>query len=87
MQGVEDPQNHAVTAQEDGLNHSQSKYRQLMDSIDGIVWETRPRSSQFAFVSKQAERILGYPVQQWLEDVRKQDNVNPDDWGRPGRFG
>ncbi len=43
----------------------------LVDNIDGIVWEA-DTSFHFRFVSKKAERLLGYPVECWLED--------PDFW-------
>lgn len=37
-----------------------------------IIWETDPTTEQFTFVSHSAEQVLGYPVEQWLE--------NPDFW-------
>ncbi|WP_426756780.1 PAS domain-containing sensor histidine kinase [Myxococcus sp. Y35] len=43
----------------------------LVDNLDGIVWEADP-SFRFVFVSKQAERLLGYPVERWLDE--------PDFW-------
>jgi PAS domain S-box-containing protein len=45
-----------------------SQYEELVASIDGIVWEADARSLQFLFVSQQAERLLGYPVEQWLQE-------------------
>lgn len=57
-----------------------SAYESLIDSIDGIVWKADPETFQFMFVSKQAERILGYPVQQWLEEPGFWVNhIHPDD--------
>ena len=41
----------------------------LIATIDGIVWEADAQTFAFAFVSAQAERILGYPVSAWLEDT------------------
>lgn len=32
----------------------------LLNSIDGIVWEAHPVDFRFTFVSAQAERIIGY---------------------------
>ena len=46
--------------------------RALLDDLDAIVWEADPRTIQFSFVSQKAERLLGYPVERWLED--------PDFW-------
>src|SRR3990170_501240 len=52
----------------------------LINSLDGIVWEADPSTFQFTFVSKQAERLLGYPVEQWLnEPAFWKDHLHPDD--------
>ncbi len=40
----------------------------LVNSIRGIVWEAEPFSFRFSYVSPQAERILGYPLRQWIEE-------------------
>lgn len=54
----------------------------LVNSIEGIVWEADAQSWDFLFVSRQAERLLGYPVRQWLTEpefwVR---HMHPDDRG------
>lgn len=66
-------------AQEE-LYQSQRKFETLVNSIDGIVWELDVESFRFTFVSKQAERILGYPVKQWFEEPDFwQDHLYPDD--------
>ena len=46
--------------------------RELLDDLDAIVWEADPQTVQFSFVSQKAERLLGYPVQRWLDE--------PDFW-------
>ncbi|HEX5754321.1 MAG TPA: ATP-binding protein [Archangium sp.] len=53
------------------ITRTQRMHEELIDAIDGIVWET-DANFRFTFVSKQAERILGYPIPQWLEE--------PDFW-------
>jgi len=45
----------------------------LMEVIDGIVWEA-DYPMRFTFVSRQAERILGFPARNWIED--------PDFWAK-----
>ena len=50
------------------LRASEKRYASLVDNLDGIVWEIDAESLQFRFVSRQAERILGYPVSRWLAD-------------------
>ncbi|WP_163778463.1 PAS domain-containing sensor histidine kinase [Myxococcus vastator] len=50
-----------------------------VDNVDGIVWEA-DLSLHFVFVSKQAERLLGYPVEQWLtEPDFWVEHLHPDD--------
>ncbi|NJN98725.1 MAG: PAS domain S-box protein [Anaerolineales bacterium] len=41
---------------------------ELIDSIEGIVWEADARTFEFLFVSSQAERLLGYPLERWLQE-------------------
>nr|QLH55593.1 sensory box histidine kinase [Myxococcus xanthus] len=51
----------------------------LVDNVDGIVWEADP-CVRFIFVSKQAERLLGYPVEQWLKEPHFWiEHLHPDD--------
>jgi PAS domain S-box-containing protein len=47
---------------------AQQRFRDLVNSIEGIVWEADARTLQFTFVSQQAQRVLGYPLEQWLQD-------------------
>lgn len=44
------------------------KYEALVNAVDGIVWELELENFSFTFVSRQAERILGYPIEQWLAE-------------------
>jgi PAS domain S-box-containing protein len=46
----------------------QQRFRDLVDSVEGIIWEADASNFQFSFVSEQAERFLGYPPAQWLSD-------------------
>jgi len=55
------------------------QYEQLVASIDGIVWEADAKTFQFTFVSKQAERLVGYPFGEWLEPGFWADHLHPDD--------
>src|SRR5712664_985191 len=59
---------------------AQQRFRDLVNSVEGIVWEADVPSFQFLFISKQAERVLGYPVQRWLsEPTFWTDHVHPED--------
>jgi PAS domain S-box-containing protein len=59
---------------------AQQRFHDLVNSVEGIVWEADVPSFQFLFVSKQAERVLGYPVECWLsEPTFWRDHVHPED--------
>ncbi|NTX60667.1 PAS domain-containing protein [Myxococcus sp. CA051A] len=60
----------ALTAE---LSHVRKRYEDFIDSIDGIVWEA-DAGFRFTFVSRQAERLLGIPAEEWMRD--------PDFWAR-----
>jgi two-component system, cell cycle sensor histidine kinase and response regulator CckA len=53
---------------EDALRQSQQEYSNLVNSIDGIVWQADAETFTFSFVSSHAERILGYSAESWLND-------------------
>ncbi|WP_255203805.1 PAS domain-containing protein [Myxococcus sp. AM011] len=75
--GLEEVARDALTAE---LSRVRKRYEDFIDSIDGIVWEA-DAEFRFTFVSRQAERLLGIPAEQWL---RQPDfwarHVHPDDW-------
>ncbi|MDB6126023.1 MAG: multi-sensor signal transduction histidine kinase [Pedosphaera sp.] len=65
---------------EEALRQSQSNYEHLVNSVEGIVWEGDASTGEFTFVSEQAERILGYPIQRWLyEPDFWASRIHPDD--------
>src|SRR5688572_2248631 len=64
----------------EALRRSEGRYRQLVNSIDGIVWEADAQTVEFTFVSPQAERLLGYPTERWTtEPTFWQDHMHPVD--------
>ncbi|MCL4511219.1 MAG: PAS domain S-box protein [Bacteroidetes bacterium] len=65
---------------EEEIRQSHRKYEELVNSIDGIVWEGDARTFRFSFVSKQAERILGYPAEHWISGPTFwKDHIHPED--------
>lgn len=65
---------------EQELVQSQEKYASLVNTIDGIVWEADAHTFEFSFVSKQAERLLGYPTEAWIADPGFwASKIHPDD--------
>ena len=51
---------------EEVLKKSKQDFQTLVDSLEGVVWEADFPSYRFTFVSQEAERMLGYPIEQWL---------------------
>jgi PAS domain S-box-containing protein len=39
----------------------------LLDTVEGIVWEVDGQSLNVTFVSRYAEKMLGYPLSHWFE--------------------
>ena len=57
-----------------------AELRDLVDSLDGIVWEADATTLRFSFVSSQAERIIGYPAARWLsQPAFWADHLHPED--------
>ena len=61
------------------LKKSEMRYADLINSVEGIVWEADVASFCFTFVSRQAEAILGYPINDWLAPGFWQDHIHPED--------
>jgi PAS domain S-box-containing protein len=62
---------------------AKNRFRDLVNSVEGIVWEADAETFVFSFVSEQAERILGYPTERWLNEPSFwKDHLHPDhrDW-------
>ncbi len=65
---------------EEARYRTERQYESLVNSVESIVWELDYPSYSFKFVSKQAERILGYPTEQWLNEPDFfVEHIHPDD--------
>ena len=59
---------------------SEDRFRDLIQGVDAIVWESDARTREFTFVSQRAEIVLGFPVDRWLRERGFWVNhVHPDD--------
>ncbi|HEX5804137.1 MAG TPA: PAS domain S-box protein [Azospira sp.] len=61
------------------IEAEQQRFRDLVDSTSGIVWEGDARTFVFTFVSQEAERLLGYPVEDWYRPGFWVEHLHPDD--------
>lgn len=68
-------------SQHDGstINAAIQRFQDIVDSTDGIVWESDARTFEFSYVSGAAERILGFPVEQWYQPGFWLARLHPDD--------
>ncbi|WP_068827348.1 bifunctional diguanylate cyclase/phosphodiesterase [Pseudomonas sp. BMS12] len=66
-------------ALEEQLRHSEQHYRGLVESLSAIAWEADPNDFRFTYVSPHAEKLLGYPLADWLQPGFWQRTLHPDD--------
>lgn len=67
------------TLHREALEASETRFRSLVQELDAVFWECDPVTFQFDFVSKRAERLLGYPVARWLEPGFWASILHPED--------
>ena len=63
-----------IENQEASLREANLRYERLVASLRAIVWQAEADPLRFTFVSPQAEKVLGYPAEQWVTE--------PDFWSR-----
>lgn len=60
---------------------AEQRFRDIVNTTDGIVWEADANTFQFTFISLKAERLLGFGTQEWLRPGFWVEHVHPDDQG------
>ena len=59
-----------------------ARMRAMVAGLNAIVWERDPQTWRFRFVNQRVEEVLGYPLQQWLDETGLwQQILHPDDAG------
>ena len=51
------------------LDAARKRFQELVDGIDGVVWEAELPNFRFTYVSGNAEAISGYSACQWVEEA------------------
>ena len=64
---------------EQALTASQQRLRDMVNTTNGIVWEADARTFDFTFISQQAERLLGFPIADWMQPGFWLAHLHPDD--------
>ena len=68
-------------------HQAKQMFEDVVQSVEGIVWEADAQTLAFTFVSPQAERMLGYPLSRWTEEPTFwSDHIHPDDRERAVNF-
>jgi len=63
------------------LAASEQRFRELVQTVEAIVWEMDVATQRITFVSQQAEKLLGYPVGRWYaESDFWRRYIHPDDY-------
>lgn len=59
---------------------AKNQYQSLVQSINGIFWEAEPDSFRVTYMSPQAQQMLGYDPEDWLEtEDFWLNHIHPDD--------
>lgn len=61
------------------LRASEHRFRQLVESSDVIPWEAEVETFRYTYVGPQAEAILGYPLEDWLQPGFWRAHIHPED--------
>lgn len=69
----------AQEAWTDRVEEESARFRSLVDELDAVFWEADPETFLFSFVSKRAERVLGYPTDKWLRPGFWASIIHPED--------
>lgn len=58
-------------------------YRTIVETINGILWESDPETHRLISVNQRAEHLLGHSLEEWLQNKAFwRNNIHPQDWYR-----
>jgi len=61
------------------LEASELQYKELIHSLDVMVWQADPESNNCTYMSPQAKAILGYDQEDWYEPGFWKEKLHPED--------
>lgn len=71
--------NYRLRKSEQAHRLSEQRFRNLVETTDGIVWEADAETTRFTSVSENAERLLGYTSDEWKQPGFWSEHIHPDD--------
>ncbi|HXI04523.1 MAG TPA: ATP-binding protein, partial [Candidatus Saccharimonadales bacterium] len=70
-------------SEEEASRRAARRVEDLVHTVDAVLWEADPDSRRFVFISREAERLLGYPVSRWTETADfRLEILHPEDRDR-----
>ncbi len=65
---------------EKALREGEEQHRFLLETAQAVVWRGDPTTLRFTFVSREAQALLGYPVDRWTQEPDFfREHVHPED--------
>jgi PAS domain S-box-containing protein len=64
---------------EEKVRETLQSFSTLLDTVEGIVWEADGATLDVTFVSRYAEKMLGYPIAHWLKTGFWERHIYVDD--------
>ena len=61
------------------LRESEENFRRLVENTAAVLWQADIESWRFTYVTPQAVKLLGYPLEQWYEKDFWTSHIHPDD--------
>ncbi|MDF1755511.1 MAG: PAS domain-containing protein [Verrucomicrobiales bacterium] len=72
---------------EENIQRQKSYLTDLINSVDAVLWEADVHTFQFTFVSPGAEKLLGFPKEEWTETPGFwKSRIHPEDRDRAVEF-
>jgi len=69
-----------IKEREEERQRSEQNYRELISTINGVIWESDLQRDILTYVSDSAERVLGYTAAEWIATPLFWENhLHPDD--------
>ena len=66
-------------ATESALRASEERFRRLVETANVVPWEASSRTTRITYVGRQAEALLGFPLEAWYAEGFWIQQVHPDD--------
>jgi PAS domain S-box-containing protein len=64
---------------QESLQESEQNFRRLVETTAAVPWQADVENWVFTYVGPQAEKLLGYPLEQWYQKDFWVSHLHPDD--------